>query len=80
MGRLLEGTGHMEQHPMGNEWAKRAGQEEHPRHEPGDVAWALACLMDAIDKHSNPSKQAVLDAEQAFLDALHAAFDEKGGE
>jgi hypothetical protein len=65
---------------MGNEWAKRAGQEEHPRYDPGDVAWALACLMDAIDKHSNPSKQAVLDAEQAFLDALHAAFDEKGGE
>jgi hypothetical protein len=70
----------MEQHKMGNEWAKRAGQDEPPRHEAGDLAWALACLMDAIDKHSNPSKQAVLDAEQAFLDALHAAFDEKGGE
>jgi hypothetical protein len=67
---------------MRNEWAKRAGQEELPRHEPGDVAWALACLMDAIDKHANPSKQDVLDAELAFIEAMRTALglDDKEGE
>jgi hypothetical protein len=62
---------------MDNEWAKRAGQEEHPRHEPGDVADALNRLI-VVTCEAGPRSPFAIDAERAFLDALRTALDEKG--